>query len=108
MLVTFSLAPACGVDITRPASTSSEAGAQSARPASRSAAIACPLRFKSPVRTRIRLSLSSTDIAAVGISTTMPLIRLPSRPRSEGSRTLTGQKTRISSGTQSPRELNHW
>jgi hypothetical protein len=100
------LAPACGVDISRPASTSKLGGAQSARPASLSAATACRVRFKSPVVTLIRRSRSSIGRSPVGSSSTMPLIWLPSRPWLSSARTLTGQKTRTRSGTTSPRALN--
>src|SRR2546430_36912 len=106
MLVTLMFAPACGLDISRPARTSSVGGAQSARPTSLSAAIAWRVRLRSPVVTLIRRSRSSIARSPVGSSSTMPLIWLPPRPRDSSPRTLTGQNTRTFSGTTSPRLLN--
>ena len=67
-------APACGLDIKRPASTSRLGGAQSASPASLSAATACRVRLRSPVVMLMRRSLSSMVTWPVGSSSTMPLI----------------------------------
>src|SRR6266851_2951595 len=68
MLVTLMFAPAWGFDIKRPARTSSEAGAQSASPASLSAAIACRERFRSPVVTLIRRRPSETTARTASLT----------------------------------------
>src|SRR6266852_3439354 len=65
MLVTLMFAPACGLDMSRPASTSRVGGAQSARPMSLSAATAWRVRFRSPVVTLMRRRRSSMAISPV-------------------------------------------